>query len=56
MFARLTHPVLAVAMLSALTGCQAISYAKPYKGNNCAMTGASCSHQGRSGTVATNAR
>jgi hypothetical protein len=48
--------LVVAAMLAGLSGCQAVSFADGYKANNCGMTGASCSHQGRSGTVAMNAR
>ncbi|MDQ6434476.1 hypothetical protein RB623_10490 [Mesorhizobium sp. LHD-90] len=50
------HLVVVAAMLSGLAGCQTVSFADGYKANNCGMTGASCSKQGRSGTVVMNGR
>ena len=48
--------VVAWAMLIGMSGCQSVSFSDGYKANNCGMTGASCSHQGRGGTKAMNAR
>ena len=56
MITRFTHMLVVGSLVSGLAGCQAVSFADGYKANNCGMTGASCSKQGRSGTVAMNGR
>jgi hypothetical protein len=48
--------LIAGAMLFVLAGCQTVSFTNGYKAYNCAGTGASCTRQGRSGTVAMNGR
>lgn len=53
---RVAHVLIVGSLVASLAGCQAVSYADGYKANNCGMAGASCSKQGRGGTVAMNAR
>ena len=52
-----TIPLVAAGiLLTGLVGCQAVSFTNGYKAYTCGGTGASCSRQGRGGTVAMNGR